>query len=107
MPVTAFSSTDPSILSNGTVIVDFSAVWCGPCKKYAPEFEKLALEKKFSMMTFVKVDIDEHESLGKKYEINSLPTTLVLVNGKEMARCEGYDLQEICDMLDKFLDPNA
>ena len=97
-----FSSNDPSILSNGTVIVDFFAEWCGPCKKYAPEFEELA--KIFSKMTFVKVNTEEHEFLQEKYQITSLPTTLVLVNGIEKARYEGYVLQDIKEMLLEFID---
>ena len=96
-----FSSSDPSILSNGTVIVDFFAEWCGPCKKYAPEFEELA--KIFSKMTFVKVNTEKHEFLQEKYYITSLPTTLVLVNGVEKARYEGYVLQDIKEMLLEFL----
>jgi len=97
-----FSSNDPSILSNGTVIVDFFAEWCGPCKKYAPEFEKLA--DIFTKMTFVKVNTEEHESVVDKYTITSLPTTLVLVNGSEKARYEGYDLEDIKKMLLEFYD---
>lgn len=97
-----FSASDPSILSNGTVVVDFYALWCGPCKRYAPEFEELA--KIFSKMTFVKVNTEEHESVQEKYEVSSLPTTLVLVNGKEKARFEGYNLQEIKEMLMAFVD---
>jgi thioredoxin 1 len=95
-----FSSADPSILSNGTVIVDFYAEWCNPCKKYAPKF--IELSEEFISFTFVKVNTDEHEGLQQKYMINSLPTTLVLVNGKDMDRVEGYDLQEIRAMIEKF-----
>jgi thioredoxin 1 len=97
-----FSSNDPSILSNGTVIVDFYAEWCGPCKKYAPEFEKLA--SLFTKMTFVKVNTEEHESIVEKYAVTSLPTTLVLVNGSEKARYEGYVLQDIKEMLLEYYE---
>jgi len=102
MSVTLFSSKDPSILSNGTVVVDFFAEWCGPCKKYAPEFEELA--KIFSKMTFIKVNTDEHEVVVEKFTVTSLPTTLVLVNGTEKARCEGYVLKEIKEMLLEFYE---
>ena len=97
-----FSSNDPSILSNGTVIVDFYAEWCGPCKKYAPEFEKLA--NLFTKMTFVKVNTEEHESIVEKYSVTSLPTTLVLVNSSEKARYEGYVLQDIKEMLLEYYE---
>lgn len=95
-----FSASDPGILSNGTVIVDFYAEWCGPCKKYAPKF--IELSEEFSSFTFVKINSDEHEALQLKYMINSLPTTLVLVNGKDMDRVEGFDLEAIREMIEKF-----
>jgi thioredoxin 1 len=98
----AFSSSDPSILSNGTVVVDFYADWCGPCKKYAPHFEELA--KIFSKMTFVKVDTEENEAIMNHFEVSSLPTTLVLVNGQEKDRYEGFNLQDIKEMLLNFVD---
>jgi thioredoxin 1 len=93
-----FTAQDPSILSNGTVIVDFYADWCGPCKKYAPHFESLALE--YTQMTFVKVDADEFDEIMQKYDVASLPTTLVLKNGKEVDRFEGFNLDEIKVMIE-------
>jgi thioredoxin 1 len=93
-----FTSKDPSILSNGTVIVDFYADWCGPCKKYAPEFESLA--KVYTKMTFVKVNADEFDDVMQKFDIQSLPTTLVLKNGKEEGRVEGFNLDEIKAMIE-------
>jgi thioredoxin 1 len=95
-----FTANDPGILSNGTVIVDFYADWCGPCKKYAPKFIELAEE--FSSMTFVKVNTEEHEALQQKYDVSSLPTTLVLVNGKVVDRVEGFCLKTIRAMIEKL-----
>lgn len=99
MVVHEFSMDDPSIVSNGIVIVDFYADWCGPCKKYAPKF--IELSETFTSFTFVKVNTDENEKLMEKFGIVSLPTTLVLNNGSEQDRVEGFSLAEIQEMLEK------
>jgi thioredoxin 1 len=95
-----YTSEDPGILGEGTVIVDFYADWCGPCKKYAPVFEEL--EKEFSSMTFVKINSDVYEGLLVKYDVQSLPTTLVLINGKVTDRFEGFNKDEIKLMIEKY-----
>jgi thioredoxin 1 len=99
MVVHEFSKDDPSILSNGIVIVDFYADWCGPCKRYAPKFVEFSELYHF---TFVKVDTQEHEFLQEKYCIQSLPTTLILNNGVEQERYEGFNLSEIQCMIEKY-----
>jgi len=100
MVVYEFTKHDPSILSNGIVIVDFYASWCGPCKRYAPKFEELSEMFNF---TFVKVDTEEFEFLQQKFEISSLPTTLVLKNGVEQERYEGFNLEDIQKMIEKYI----
>ena len=59
------------------VLVDFSATWCAPCRRMEPALEALA--KDFSV---VKVDVDAEPELAQKYEVQSLPTLLIFVNGK-------------------------
>lgn len=68
-------------------VVDFYAPWCGPCKSFAPVFEDMA--KEHPSHTFLKLNGDEHELA--KYPVRSYPTILVLKNGKEVARIEGYN----------------
>lgn len=82
------------------VIVDFSAKWCGPCKKIAPKFKDLS--EKYHHITFVKVDVDEVESLTTKYNITCMPTFLVFAPGRtkpEYNPIEGADLSKIENML--------
>ena len=62
------------------VVVDFFATWCGPCKMLGPVFEELSTE--INDIKFVKVDIDEHEDLCRKYKVMSVPTLIVFDNGK-------------------------
>ena len=70
------------------VVVDFFATWCGPCKMLGPVFEELSTE--INNIKFVKVDIDEHEDLCRKYKVMSVPTLIVFDNGKEIKRNIGF-----------------
>jgi thioredoxin 1/putative thioredoxin len=74
------------LLCELSVMVDFMATWCGPCKTMAPEFEALARELE-GKAKLVKVDIDRSPALAGQLRIQSVPTTMVfaggrLVNGK-------------------------
>ena len=70
------------------VVVDFFATWCGPCKMLGPVFEELSTE--INDIKFVKVDIDEHEDLCRKYKVMSVPTLIVFDKGKEVKRNIGF-----------------
>ena len=61
--------------SNETVLVDFWAAWCGPCKMLAPILEEL---DGVAPCKIVKVDVDENRSLALQYAVASIPTLLVL-----------------------------
>jgi len=62
------------------VIIDFWAVWCGPCMFFAPVFKKLHEEFKKEII-FVKVNVDENNAISTKYNITGIPTTLFIKNG--------------------------
>lgn len=74
-------------LINNKVIVDFYADWCGPCKAYAPIVEAFAAENED--IKVVKVNVDDSEDLAIKYNAMSIPTTVVIKNGKEVNRAIG------------------
>lgn len=76
------------LIKEGTVLVDFSATWCGPCKMLGPVFEELSTE--INDIKFIKVDIDEHEDLCRKYKVMSVPTLIVFDKGKEVKRNIGF-----------------
>lgn len=63
-----------------TVVLDFFATWCGPCKMLAPVLE--ALETAHPEIIVGKVDIDEDIELAKEFRIASVPTVLVFKNGE-------------------------
>ena len=59
------------------VVLDFFATWCGPCKKMAPDMEKM--EKKYTgKIEFRKIDIDQEPELAQQYNITGVPTIVVL-----------------------------
>lgn len=66
---------DETITSNDIVIIDFWAPWCGPCKSFAPTFEKAAEENQD--IRFVKVNTDEQQALAGHFGIRSIPTLMV------------------------------
>lgn len=86
---------DKSMFANGLVVVDFYANWCGPCKRLKPHF--IALAEDFPKAVFLKVDTDEYQSESAHYEVSSLPTVLVLYNGREEARIEGLNVDAVRD----------
>lgn len=58
------------------IVYDFSAVWCGPCKLFAPVFEKVSKEYA-GKANFVKVDVDTNPELAQQWNIRSVPTIIV------------------------------
>lgn len=74
-------SFEKIIAQNGkTVLVDFWATWCGPCRMIAPVLEEVAKER--PDITVCKVDVDEERELALEYNVSSIPTLLVFRDGK-------------------------
>ncbi|WP_242337584.1 MULTISPECIES: thioredoxin [Anaeromyxobacter] len=67
--------------SDVPVLVDFWAVWCGPCKAIAPTVEELAKQYK-GKVKVAKMDVDEHQNVPQQYGIRSIPTLLVFKGGR-------------------------
>ena len=70
-----------------TVLVDFWASWCGPCKMLSPVIEEIADER--SDIKVGKVNIDEYPELAQKYGVMSIPTVLVIKDGEEVNKSVG------------------
>lgn len=82
-----------------TVLIDFWASWCGPCKMMSPVIDKIAEEMQ-DKVKVCKINIDEEQNLAVKYNVMSIPTFIVLKNGKEVGRSVGVqDKSEILAMI--------
>lgn len=79
--------------SDKKVLVDFSAKWCGPCKKMAPFIAKMEEEMKNELVV-VKIDADENKSLCEEMKIEGLPTLILYKNKKEVWKNLGYISEE-------------
>ena len=89
-------------LKNGdqTVLIDFYADWCGPCRMVAPVVEEIAKEN--ASVVVGKINVDDDPELAQAYGVMSIPTLIVLKGGKEVARSTGARPKaQIQAMLDK------
>lgn len=80
------------IKSNQNVIIDFYAKWCGPCRMLEPIFENISSNNKDKL--FIRIDIDNHEEITNEYRIMSVPTIVILKDGKEVKRNSGFISEE-------------
>ena len=87
IPVTSAKFEKEVLNSDKRVLVDFYADWCGPCKILSPRVAEIANENKD--IKVVKINVDQNEDLARKYNISSMPTLLVIENGKELNRAVG------------------
>jgi thioredoxin 1 len=74
--------------SDKTVVVDFWATWCGPCKMVAPVLDEIAGENK-DKLTVAKLDIDANPGTARDYQVMSIPTMIVFKGGKPVKQIVG------------------
>jgi thioredoxin 1 len=80
---------ESEILNSETpALVDFWAVWCGPCRQIAPSVEALAAEYK-GQLKVAKMNVDDHQQVPQKYGIRSIPTLLVFKGGQVVDQIVG------------------
>lgn len=88
-------------VQNSSVLIDFWAPWCGPCRMLAPVMEEVAKEAP-NEYKICKVNIDEHPELAAQFQVMSIPTLVVLKKGKQIASTQGVqDKRTILKLLEK------
>jgi len=79
---------DSIINENRPVVVDFHAVWCGPCKMQAPILKQLA-EELGERIKIIKIDVDQNQMIAARYQIQSVPTLMIFKNGQVIHKQAG------------------
>ena len=77
------------------IVVDFSASWCMPCKMIAPIYQEMSVSDQFSESKFLQVDVDQNPEIAKEYEVLSMPTFVLIRNGKVLSRFSGANVEKL------------
>jgi thioredoxin 1 len=93
---------DSLIAGNKLVMVDFYAVWCGPCKRMAPFVEQVKEEKK-DVVTVLSIDAEAQPEISSRYNLEGYPTLIFFKKGQVIANAIGYhDKNQILELINKF-----
>ncbi len=100
---TSENFTEEVLKSKKPVLVDFYAVWCGPCSMMAPVIDEIA-EEMADKVVVGKVNVDESKEIAMNYGIRNIPTFLFFKNGEVAEKIVGaVDKSEITDVINKLL----
>lgn len=100
IPKLSEATFETEVLQSGLpVLVDFTAVWCHPCKLLDPIVKQLAEEWQ-NRVRVVKLDVDDNAGLAMTYQVMSVPTLMLFVKGQPIERISGY--QDRTRLLKRF-----
>ncbi len=88
-PVTDQDFQQKVLQGEGTIVTDFWAEWCGPCKMIAPVLDQIAQELD-GKLSIAKLDVDQNNSTAMAYGVYSIPTLIVFKGGKPVERIVGF-----------------
>lgn len=84
------------------MVLDFTAVWCPPCKKIGPIFVAMASESAYlNSVTFRKLDVDQVQEVAPSCRVSAFPTFVMFVGGREVERVEGAIEENLRAMINR------
>ncbi|KAJ7863078.1 thioredoxin-like protein [Mycena olivaceomarginata] len=103
---------DSSTAAGKTIVVDFHAVWCGPCKMIAPKYNQLASQN--PQVQFLRVDVDEQPQISQTFRVSAMPTFFAIKSKMSSAWCanlcycfvRGADPQGLARLVKEHAGPN-
>lgn len=97
LDVTRENFEEEVLKADKKVLVDFYADWCGPCKMLAPIVEEVASEHE--NLKVVRINVDNEESIAMNYQIMSIPTLVLIKDGKEVDRVVGAVQKKVIETM--------
>lgn len=90
-------------VKSGVTVVDFFATWCAPCRMMGMILEEVSEEH--PEFNIVKVDVDQNEALARKFGIMSIPTIVIMRDGKQVEKHVGLmQKEDLVDLVNSHLD---
>lgn len=103
MEITKLNFEEEVVKSDSPVLLDFWASWCGPCRMLSPVIEEIA-EEYSGKVKVGKVNVDNEEELAVNFGISSIPTLVVIKDGKTVNSSVGFvPKEQITEMLEQIL----
>ncbi|WP_332629612.1 thioredoxin family protein [Citrobacter sp. ESBL3] len=101
LSTTTEATFDADIQDDRPVLVKFTAPWCGPCQRLTPQLERLA-DNLAGQLKILSVNVDESESLAKRFSVRGIPTMILFVNGKEYAHLNEFTTMRMRIQIDQW-----
>ncbi|CAI8587795.1 unnamed protein product [Vicia faba] len=105
-PILTFHSTakwkahfEASKQTNKLMVIDFTAAWCGPCKYMNTVIKEFA--GKYKDVEFIKIDVDELMEVASAFQVQAMPTFILIKNGKVVEKVVGAKKEELQKMIEK------
>ncbi|XP_027915374.1 thioredoxin H2-like [Vigna unguiculata] len=92
---------DASKEINKLMVIDFTASWCGPCKQMDPVIQDFSA--KYTNVEFIKIDVDELMAVSQEFQVQAMPTFILIKKGKVVDKVVGAKKEELQKLIEKHL----